>query len=268
MTPTISENADVDPRAELGDDVRIGPFCVVGPEVTIGAGTRLLNGVTLTGRVHIGSGNTIYPGVVIGGEPQDLSYRGGRTRTIIGDNNTIRESVTINRATEKEEGITAVGSHCYLMACAHVAHDCRVGNHVVIANGTLLGGHVRVHDHATLSGGVGVHHFATVGSYSFVSGLSRVLHDVPPYMLVDGIPTRPRCVNVVALKRCDFSPAEIQALNEAYRLIYRTKVELDHAREILRSTGALLPCVNQLLSAVQDQQEGRHGRARDRRLAA
>jgi UDP-N-acetylglucosamine acyltransferase len=154
------------------------------------------------------------------------------------------------------------------MACSHVAHDCRLGNHIVIANGTLLGGHVHVHDHASLSGGVAVHHFASIGSFSFVSGLSRVLHDVPPFMLVEGHPARPRCINVVALKRNDFSPEMIGCLAEAHRLIYRAKVGLDHAREILRGNDQLLPQVNELLSFIQAQQDGKHGRARERRRIA
>ena len=154
------------------------------------------------------------------------------------------------------------------MACTHVAHDCRLGSHIVIANGTLLGGHVHVHDHAALSGGVAVHHYSTVGSYSFVSGLSRVLHDVPPFMLVDGHPTRPRCINVVALKRNSFPADAISCLAEAHRLLYRAKVGLDHAREILRSNNQLVPQVNELLSFVQTQQEGQHGRGRERRRAA
>jgi UDP-N-acetylglucosamine acyltransferase len=154
------------------------------------------------------------------------------------------------------------------MACSHIAHDCRVGNWVIMANATLLGGHVHVHDRATLSGGAAVHHFASIGSYSFVSGLSRVLHDVPPYMLVDGVPARPRCINIVALKRNDFTSDDIRALSEAHRVLYRAKVGLDHAREILRANGNLVPAVNHLLSSVQTQQEGRHGRARERRRAA
>src|SRR6185436_7707162 len=135
-------------------------------------------------------------GVVIGGEPQDLSYRGSPTRVVVGHHNIIREGVTINRATEKEDGVTSVGDHNYFMACSHIAHDCKVGSHIIMANGTLLGGHVHVHDHAGTSGAVGVHHYATIGSYSFVAGLSRVLHDVPPFMLAEGQPSRPRCINV------------------------------------------------------------------------
>jgi UDP-N-acetylglucosamine acyltransferase len=241
---------------------------VVGPLVKLGRGTRLENNVTVTGRTTIGEFNHIFPNTVIGAQPQDLSYRGSETRVEIGDRNVIREGVTINRATEKEDGVTSIGNQCYLMAACHVAHDCKLADRVIIANGTLLGGHVHIFDDATLSGGVGVHHFTTIGSYSFISGISRVLHDVPPYMLVEGIPTRPRCINVVALKRNDFPADVIRALSETHRLIYRAKVGLDHAREILRNEGQLYPAVNHLLSFIQNQQEGRHGRGRDRRRAA
>lgn len=268
MASYVADHAVVDPRAEIDSDVEIGPFCVIGPNVRIGKGTRLENGVTLMGHVTIGEHNHIFPGVVIGGEPQDVSYRGSDTRVEIGDHNIFREGVTINRASEKEEGVTSVGSHNFLMACSHVAHDCRLGSHIIIANGTLLGGHVHIHDHASLSGGIGVHHYATIGSYSFTAALSRVLHDVPPFMLVDGHPTRPRCINVVALKRNNFSSESIECIAEAHRLLYRAKVGLDHAREILRGNGQLVPHVNELLSFVQIQQEGKHGRGRERRRAA
>jgi len=264
----IASSAVVDPQAELAEDVVVGPFCYVGPEVSIGAGTILDNHVTITGRTSLGIGNRVFPNTVIGAEPQDLSYRGSPTRVAIGDRNVIRESVTINRATEKEDGLTAIGNQCYLMAGCHVAHDCKLGDRIVIANGTLLGGHVHIHDDATLSGGVGVHHFTTIGSFSFVSGISRVLHDVPPFMLVEGIPTRPRCINIVALKRSEFPADVIRGLAEAHRLIYRAKVGLDHAREILRADGLMYPAVNHLLSFIQNQQEGRHGRGREKRRAA
>jgi len=268
MTALVDDNAIVAPQAQIDKDVEIGPFCVVGPQAIIGRGTRLENGVTIMGRVTIGQRNYIYPGAVIGGEPQDISYLGSETQVVIGNHNVIREGVTINRATEKEDGITYVGSHNFLMANCHVAHDCHVGNRVTIANNTMLAGHVHVHDHATLSGGVGVHHFSTVGAYSFVGGISRVIHDVPPYMLADGNPARPRCVNVVALKRNDFSSSVIKCLTEAHRLIYREKLGLDRAREEIRDAGQLIPQVNELFSFIETQQEGRHGRSRHTRRAA
>ncbi len=268
MATSVADNVSIDPRAQIDDDVEIGPFCVIGAHARIGRGTRLENNVTLMGRVTIGQYNHLYPGVVIGGEPQDISYAGGDTQVIIGDHNIIRECVTINRGSEKEDGITAIGDHNFLMACCHVAHDCKLGSHIIMTNAALLGGHVHVHDHATLSGGVAVHHYATIGSYSFVAGLSAVRHDVPPYMLVEGYPARPRCINVVALKRNNFPSHVIDSLAEAHRLLYRAKVGLDHAREILRSNGHLCPQVNYLLSFVQEQHEGKHGRGRERRRAA
>jgi UDP-N-acetylglucosamine acyltransferase len=268
MATRIAPNCSIDPAAEIADDVEIGPFCVIGPHVRIARGTRLENSVTLMGRVTIGRENHIFPYCVIGGHPQDVTYRGSDTQVIIGDHNVLRESVTVNRASEKEDGITSIGNHNFLMAGSHVAHDCRMGDHIIIANATLLGGHVRIHDHASLSGSVAVHHYATIGSYSFTAGITRVLHDVPPYMLCDGLPARPRCINVVALKRNNFPPETIRCLSETHRLLYRAKVGLDHAREILRSNDQLVPHVNALLSFIQEQQEGKHGRAGERRRAA
>ena len=268
MPTYVDKSAAVDPRAELDDDVEIGPFCVVGPKVRIGRGSQLANHVTVTGRVTIGRHNRIFPNAVLGCDPQDISYRGSDTQVIIGDHNVIREGTSINRGTEKEDGLTTVGNSCFIMGACHIAHDCRVGDRVIMANSTLLGGHVHVHDDATLSGGVAVHHFTTIGSYSFTGGLSRVLHDVPPYMLAEGNPSRPRCINIVALKRNDFSPEAIRSLAEAHRLLYRAKVGLDHARELLRASDMLAPPVNHLLNFLQNQHEGRNGRGRDRRRAA
>ena len=191
LPASVHPTAVVEAGAKLAEDVAIGPFCVVSANAVIGRGTVLENHVTITGDVRIGEQNRIFPNAVIGGEPQDVSYRGTPTRVEIGDRNIIREGVTINRATEKEEGVTSIGSGNFLMACSHVAHDCRIGDHCTLANGVLLGGHVRVHSRASLSGAVAVHHWATIGGCSFVAGLSRVLHDIPPFMLCEGLPARP-----------------------------------------------------------------------------
>ncbi|HEY2882849.1 MAG TPA: acyl-ACP--UDP-N-acetylglucosamine O-acyltransferase [Pirellulales bacterium] len=268
MAHHIAEHVIIDPRAEIGDDVHIGPFCVIGPEVKIGNHTRIENNVTLTGQVTIGEHNHVFPNVVIGAEPQDVSYRGSNTQVVIGNNNVVREGVTINRGSEKEDGVTRIGNYNFLMANSHVAHDCKLGDHIIIANATLLAGHVHIYDHATLSGGIGVHHYTTIGRYSFVAGLARVIHDVPPFMLCEGHPARPRCINVVALKRSDFSANAVHCLAEAHRLLFRAKVGLDHAREILRGNEQLVPAVNELLTFLQTQQEGKHGRSRERRRAA
>jgi UDP-N-acetylglucosamine acyltransferase len=268
LPPNVHATAVVERGARLADDVRIGPFCSVSDGAVIGRGTILESHVTLMGDVRIGERNHLFPHAVVGGEPQDVSYRGAPTRVVIGDRNVIREGVTINRATEKEDGVTTIGDGNFLMACCHVAHDCRIGDRCIIANGTLLGGHVRVHSRASLSGAVAVHHWVTIGEWSFVAGLSRVLHDVPPFMLSEGLPARPRCINVVALRRGGFAPESIAAVTEAHRLLYRAKVGLDAAREILRSQGMLLPDVSQLIEFLAQQREGRHGRARERRRAA
>ncbi|MCA9237329.1 MAG: acyl-ACP--UDP-N-acetylglucosamine O-acyltransferase [Planctomycetales bacterium] len=268
MATSIAANAWVDPRAHLDEEVEVGPFSMIGPDVRIGRGTRLLSHVTVMGRVEIGADNVIYPNAVIGGEPQDVSYDGSDTRVVIGDGNVIREGVTIHRGSQKEDGLTQVGDHNFLMANCHVAHDCQISNHVTIANGTLLAGHVHVHDHANISGAVAVHHFVTVGRYSFLGGLSRALHDIPPYMLCEGAPARPRCINIVALRRHDFSRETIDCLAAAHRLLYRSKVDATHAVEILQSKDQMCPEVEELFEFLSGQQAGKHGRGREMRRAA
>lgn len=264
----VHPTAVVEPGCQLGEGVRVGPYCHLSSEAVVGAGTVLANGVTLVGRVRLGQRNRLHTGCVIGGEPQDISYRGTPTEVIIGDGNVIREGVTINRGSEKEEGRTVLGNHNFLMAASHVAHDCEIADHVTIANGTLLGGHVRVDSHASLSGAVAVHHFVRIGAWAFVAGLSRVLQDIPPFMLAEGMPARPRCANLVALRRGGFAPYEIKAIVEAHRLLYRAKAGLSATREILETHQQLLPQVEELLSFIATQQEGRHGRALEKRRAA
>jgi UDP-N-acetylglucosamine acyltransferase len=264
MATLIADTACVDPRAELADEVEIGPYCVIGPDVTIGRGTRLIAHVCIQGMTSIGAYNVIHPFAVLGGEPQDVSYQGAATRVEIGDHNRIREGVTINRGSEKEDGLTRIGSHNFLMAASHIAHDCKLGDHITIANGSLMAGHVHVESHANISGGVAVHHYATIGSYSFIGGQSRIVHDVPRYMLVDGNPSRVRCINVVGLKRKGISPEGINALHEAHRLVFRAKMSVRHASEILESHGHMTPEVQSLLDFLGAQQEGKHGRGRER----
>ena len=238
-----SDGMECSPAGTAAAPPRIAATAVVEPGAVLGAGVVVGHHSVISGEAVVGAS------------------------TVIGSN-VIREGVTINRATEKEDGETIVGNGNYLMANSHVAHDCRVADHVIIANGTLLGGHVRVQSHASLSGAVAVHHWATIGGWSFVAGVSRVLHDIPPFMLCEGLPARPRCVNVVALRRGGFTPDAIAALTEAHRLVHRAKVGLASAREILQKQGMLLPPVVELLDFLAHQHEGRHGRARERRRAA
>ena len=268
MSPKISKLAVVDSKAEIGDDVEIGPFCVIGPKAKIGRGTKLYNNVTILGDVTIGEDNLISPNSVLGGHPQDLSYKGTETKVVIGDRNVLRECVTVNRASEKEEGYTRVGSDCYFMGNVHVAHDCTVADNVIIGHGTMLGGHVHVDHHANLSGSVAVTPFVTIGSYTFIGGSSRAQQDIAPYMLADGTPARPRCINVVALKRNNFSPAAIDTISEVYRLIYRAKVGLENARELMNSKGRLSPEVEHFLERIEHSRTGRHGRCRQQQRKA
>jgi UDP-N-acetylglucosamine acyltransferase len=264
MPTLIADTACVDPRAELADDVEIGPYCVIGPDVKIGRATRLIAHVCIVGVTSLGAENVVHRFAILGGDPQDVSYHGTATRLEIGDHNILRESVTINRGSEKEAGLTRLGSHNFLMAASHVAHDCHLGDHVTIANGSLLAGHVHVESHANISGGVAVHHYATIGGYSFIGGQSRIIHDVPRYMLVDGNPSRVRCINVVGLKRNGIGTEGIESLHEAHRLVFRAKMTIRHAAEILESHGHNTPEVQSLFEFLQTQQDGKHGRGRER----
>lgn len=266
--PKISPLASVDPKAVIADGVEIGPFCYVGPEVEIKEGTCLQNNVTVIGNTIIGKRNRIFSNCVIGGEPQDHSYKGTPTRVEIGDDNTFREGVTINRGTEKEVGLTSVGSHNYLMTGCHIAHDCVVGSNITMANGCMLGGHVHVHDNVTFSGVVAVHHFCSVGSFCFVAGLSRVIQDAPPFMLCDGIPSRPRKVNLIALRRNNVPNSDIHALGEAYRLLYHDTVGVEKSKQVLHEQELWCPTVEHLFLFLEHKLGGAKGRGRDRRSKA
>jgi UDP-N-acetylglucosamine acyltransferase len=268
MATLIADTACIDPRADIADDVEIGPYCVIGPDVKIDRGTRLIAHACILGHTLLGEGNVVHPFAVVGGEPQDISFRGTPTRVEIGNHNVIREGVTIHRASEKELGVTRIGSHNLLMINVHVAHDCVIDDRVIIANNTILGGHGHVESHATISGGVGVHPFVSIGSYSYVGALSRIYHDVPRFMITDGNPSKVRCINVVGLKRHGISAEAIAALHEAHRLIYRAKMTASHASAILESHGHLCPEVKSLLEFIESQHQGKHGRARERWRAA
>jgi UDP-N-acetylglucosamine acyltransferase len=264
MAYQIADTASVDPRAELDDDVEIGPYCVIGPDVRIGRGTRLLGHVFIHANTSLGQDNVVHPFAVLGGPPQDHSYRGTPTRVEIGDRNTIREGVTVNRGTEKEDGLTRIGNDNFFMANSHVAHDCKLGDSITIANNSLLAGHVHVESFVGISGGVAVHHFVSIGGYAFVGGQSRIVHDVPPFMLVDGNPSKVRCINIVGLRRRNISKAGIDSLHEAHRLIYRAKMNAAEARRILQSHDHVTEEVARLLDFIEFQQRGKHGRGRER----
>lgn len=268
MNAVIAETAIVDPRAKLAPGVRIGHYCVVGPGVSIGRNTTVANHVTLCGNITIGENNRIFQGAVLGGEPQDLSYQGSDTQVIIGDGNIIREYVTINRASEKEDGTTRLGDNNFLMAHVHLGHDVHVGDRVVMANNVMIGGHVHIGNDITIAGGVGINQFTSIGSLSFISALSRVLHDVPPFMIVEGQPAHPRCVNTIGLKRNGYSEEDVRVLQDAYKLMYRSKVGIESAREQLLNAGPIRPVMRQFFDFIDYSCGGAHGRGRDRRRKA
>lgn len=268
MPPAISPLAHVDPRAEIAADVQIGPFCLVGPDVTLGEGCRLDSHVVLTGHTTIGRNNRFFPNCVIGCEPQDYSYSGAPTRIEIGDENQFREGVTVHRGAEKEDHVTRIGNKNMLMANCHVAHNCHIHNEVVLVNGVLLGGHVHVHDGAIISGNSAVHHFGTVGTLAFVAGCSRVATDVPPYMLFAGNDdARIVAVNAVGLQRRGISATTVQVLRHAHKLLFREHLTLEKVREhFAGDLGDCLPIeLTRLLDFIEKTQAGQKGRGGETR---
>jgi UDP-N-acetylglucosamine acyltransferase len=266
--PKFSPLSVVDSRADIAHDVEIGPFCLIGPDVRIGAGCKLDSHVVLTGHTTIGCHNRFHSNSVIGDEPQDYSYGGSPTRVEIGDNNVFREGVTVHRGAEKEDGVTRIGHHNMFMANSHVAHNCQIGDGVVLINGVLLGGHVRVHDRVIVSGNAVVHHFATLGTMCFVSGSSKVHADVPPYMLYEGCDIREvRTINFVGLQRNGIPDATVVLLKQAHRLLFRECKAVTEVRSIFHGQlGDVLPFeLTNLLSFLEERKEGRKGRAGEAR---
>lgn len=244
----------------------VGPFCVVGPNVTIGDGTVLDSHVTIVGHTTIGSENRFYPNSVIGAEPQDVSFRDSGTRLEIGDRNIFREGVTVNRAAEKEDHVTRIGNRNMLMANSHVAHNCRLFDGTILVNGVLLGGHAHVQDGAIISGNACVHHFATVGKLAFVSGGSRVVTDVPPYMMAAGNDDlQVKTVNIVGMRRHGMSESSIALIKRAYRLIYRKHKSLPALYELFEEElGGVIPYeLSTLLTFLEQTRRGKVGRARE-----
>jgi UDP-N-acetylglucosamine acyltransferase len=245
----IHPSALVDPGAELDDDVEVGPFAVVGAGVRLGVGTRIHAHATLEGPTTLGRGNVVFPHATIGGPPQDKKYRGEPTTLEIGDGNTFRECVTVNRGTVQDTGVTKIGDDNWVMAYVHIAHDCRVGSHTILANTTNLAGHVELGDYVILGGCTQVHQFCKVGAHAMTGTGTILLHDVPPYVLATGNPSAPHGLNTEGLKRRGFEPDTVAMLRRAYRTLYRSELTLAQARERLEAelaelgaqAGAALP---------------------------
>lgn len=225
----IDARAVIDPQCELDPDVSIGPFSVIGAGVKIGAGTKIGPHVVIQGETTIGCNNHIYQFASIGEAPQDKKYGGEPTRLEIGERNTVREFTTIHRGTTQDAVVTRIGSDNLLMAYTHVAHDCQIGNHVIMANAASLGGHVHIDDWAILGGFAIVHQFCRIGTHSFAAMGSAIGKDVPPYMMVSGNPAKPHGINVEGLRRRDFSADEIHAIKSAYKTLYESGLLLHEA---------------------------------------
>ncbi|MBD2313364.1 acyl-ACP--UDP-N-acetylglucosamine O-acyltransferase [Desertifilum sp. FACHB-1129] len=232
MTTLIHPTAVIHPGAKLHPTVRVGAYAVIGEHLEIGAETTIGPHVVLDGWTKIGDRNQIFAGAAIGLEPQDLKYDGSASWVTIGNDNLIREYVTINRATGAGE-VTALGNQNLLMAYAHVGHNCKIGDRAIIANSVALAGHVTIESQARISGVLGIHQFVQIGRLAMVGGMSRVDRDVPPYMLVEGNPSRVRSLNLVGLKRAGLSAAELSNLKKAYRLLYRSGLSFNQALEQL-----------------------------------
>jgi UDP-N-acetylglucosamine acyltransferase len=263
MTVKIHPTAVIAPGAELGVDVEIGPYSVVGPRVVIGDRTRVGAQVVIDGVTRLGEDNVIVGQASLGGAPQDLSYKGEPTRLEIGDRNTIREFVTINRGTIKGGGVTRIGDNCLLMACCHVAHDCELKNRIIMGNNVLLAGHVLVEEQANISGGAAAHHFVTIGSYAYVGGMTRMVQDVPPYMILEGHPSRVRGVNVIGLQRGGFPEEEIELLRNAFRRIYRSGSPRRRTLDELKGEAAGSPLLADLVRSLENTENGAKGRYRE-----
>jgi len=232
----IHPSALVDTAARIADDVEIGAFSIVGPQVTIGPGCWIGPHVVVTGRTTLGRNNRIFQFASIGEEPQDKKYAGEDTELIIGDNNTIRELCTFSRGTAQGGGKTVIGNDNWIMACVHIAHDCRLGDNIIMANNASLAGHVIVGDWAILSGYSLIHQFCIVGEHSFTSFASHVNQSIPPYVTVSGEKAKAKGVNTEGLKRRGYTPEQIQQVRRAYKVLYRAGLPLEQARAQLADT--------------------------------
>ena len=251
----IHPTAIIDPAAEVDSSARIGPYCIVGPNVVIGADTELQHHVTIMGPTTIGAGNYFFAYTSIGQKTQDLKYAGEPTYLEIGDGNTFREFSTVSRGTLPGTK-TIVGNGGNFLAYSHIAHDCTVGNKVIFSNNGTLAGHVEVGDHAIIGGLAAVHQFCRVGRHAITGGCSKIVQDVPPFFIADGNPAVIRGINQVGLKRAGFSAETIRTLKEAYRILYRSKLNVKQSVEVIRQEIPALPEITELCSFIESSQRG------------
>jgi UDP-N-acetylglucosamine acyltransferase len=251
----IHPSAIVDGRAEIGAGTIVGPYCVIGAEVVLGQDCWLQHHVTLSGPTRAGARNKFYAYCSIGQQTQDLKYQGEPTYLDIGDENTFREFVTINRSTTSE-GKTRVGSRGNFLAYSHIGHDCTVGDEVVFSNNATLAGHVQVGNHAVMGGLTAVHQFCRIGRFAIMGGCSKIVQDVPPFMIADGNPAEIRGVNLVGLERQGFTPESVKWIKEAFRLIYRSKYNTRQAMEAIRKELPQNEEITQIIEFIGQSERG------------
>ncbi len=256
MAHEIHPSAVISSHAEIEDDVVIGPFCIVGEGAHIKKGSKLLSNVILEGNTEIGNNCTIYPFTSIGLPPQDMKYRDEKTGVKIGDNNTIREYITIHRASVSGDGVTTIGDNNFLMAYVHIAHDCKIGSNVIMANVATLAGHILVEDHAVIGGLVAIHQFTRIGAYAMVGGFSGVGQDIPPYMIASGARAKLFGLNAIGLKRHGFSDQTINELKKAYKILFREKHTL---KEAIKKVQEDLPYTDEIKHLIEFIQKNKRG---------
>jgi UDP-N-acetylglucosamine acyltransferase len=252
----IHPSAVIDPSARIAEGVSIGPYSISGADVEIGSGCRIGPHVVIKGPTVMGRNNQVYQFASLGEDPQDKKYQGEPTRLTIGDGNTIREGCTISRGTAQDGGLTAIGDDNWIMAYVHIAHDCVVGSHTIFANNATIAGHVHVGDWAILGGFTGVHQFCRIGPHALTSVFSYVTKDLPAYVLASGRPAEPRGVNAEGLRRRGFSAAQIRAIREAYRLVYRQDLKLDEAMDRLSERIQAQPELEVFLASLRGGSRG------------
>jgi UDP-N-acetylglucosamine acyltransferase len=251
----IHPTAIVDPAARIGTGTNVGPYCVIGPEVVIGETCWLQHHVTLTGPMRAGDGNKFYAYCSIGQQTQDLKYKGEPTYLEIGNENVFREFVTVNRSTTSD-GKTRIGNRGNFLAYSHIGHDCTVGDDVVFSNNGTLAGHVQIGDHAVMGGLTAVHQFCRIGRYAITGGCSKIVQDVPPFMIADGNPAEIRGINLVGLERKNFSPESVKLIKEAFRIIYRSKYNTRQAVEAVRKELPPSAEINQIIEFIEQSERG------------
>ena len=247
----IHPSAIVDPSAELADDVCVGPFTVIGADVKIGMGTVIASHVVVKGPTTIGRNCQIFQFATVGEATPDVKYAGEATTLTIGDDNIIREGVTLHRGTVQDRGDTSIGSNNLLMAYAHIGHDCVVGDHCIFVNNAVLAGHVIVDDWVIVGGYAGIHQYCQLGMHCFIGGMSKVTQDVPAYIIAEGHPATPRMINVEGLKRRGVAPEDIRQLQHAYKILYRKKLKLKDALADLHSISADNDVVQRLVDSIE-----------------